>query len=267
MQADFHIHTVLCKHAAGTTADYLESARQKNISVVGFTDHAPAPDGYDAKHRMAVEDFPKYEEMILELRKSSHPKVLYGIEADYYQGCEKFLRPWLARQNFDMVIGSIHFIRDWGFDNPNERNVWDSIEVTNTWREYFKLMRKMAESRLYDVVAHLDLPKKFGHIPPARDLFEMLCPALDSIAEAGMVIELNTSGLRRPVKEIYPSLSILKLARERNIPICFGSDAHRPEEVGYAFDSALDLARAAGYSHCVHFQEGRKLLTPLAQSQ
>jgi len=263
MQADFHMHTVLCKHATGTAADYVKSARKKNIPEICFTDHAPAPDGYDSKHRMAIDDFPKYEAMIRELQECEYPKVLYGIEADYYKGCERFLRPWLARQNFDMVIGSIHFIKDWGFDNPDERNVWDSIEVTNTWSEYFKLIRKMAKTKLYDVVAHLDLPKKFGHIPPAKDLNEMLCPALDSIAEAGMVIELNASGLRRPVKEVYPSLSVLKLARERDILICFGSDAHSPEEVGYAFDSTFKLARDAGYTHCVHFRERKKLLTPL----
>jgi histidinol-phosphatase (PHP family) len=92
------------------------------------------------------------------------------------------------------------------------------------------------------------LPKKFGHRPPDKDLKEMVQPVLDRMAEAGMGMELNTSGLRKPVSEIYPSPVIVSLARERDIPICFGSDAHSPSEVGAGFALALALAREAGYT-------------------
>ena len=56
---------------------------------------------------------------------------------------------------------------------------------------------------------------------------------------------------------------ILELARERGIPICFGSDAHAPHEVGRYFDQALQLAKGAGYRHCLRMRVRKKELVPL----
>ena len=263
MLADYHMHTVFCKHADGDVAEYVAVARQKKLPEICFTDHVPAPDGYDSGNRMTLDKFPAYADAVAGVRDAGGPTVLFGLEADYYEGGMGFLSEWLPTQAFELVIGSIHYIRDWGFDNPEARQTWDSIDVTQAWREYFALVAKLADTRMFDVVAHLDLPKKFGHRPSDKAIKEMAQPALDRIAAAGMGIELNTSGLRRPAKEIYPSPLLLGLARERGIPICFGSDAHRPQDVGYAFDQALALARQTGYSECLRFRARRKKLVTL----
>jgi histidinol-phosphatase (PHP family) len=262
---DYHIHTILCKHAEGVAADYKAVARRRNISEICFSDHGPNPDGYDPRHRMEMWQFSSYEEMVTALQDGDPPKVLFGVETDFYEGCESFLRQWLPRQGFDFVIGSVHYVEDWGFDNPSEQEVWNSVDVTAVWRKYFQLVGRLADSRLYDAVGHLDLPKKFGYRPRDKDQKEMVQPALDRVAKAGMGIELNTSGLRKPVGEIYPSPLIVSLACEREIPICFGSDAHRPEDVGYGFDLALRLAYEAGYKGYFRVSQRSKILTPLPE--
>jgi len=264
MLADYHIHTELCQHAEGKASAFRARAVELGLPEICFTDHVPNPDGYDPVNRMRLDQFPLYRTMVADLARASQPVVLFGIEADYYNGCERFLQDWLPRQEFDLVIGSVHYIDNWGFDNPDERHVWDSVDVTNTWAAYFNLIGKLADSRLADsrladVVGHLDLPKKFGYRPSDQDLKEMAQPALDRVAAAGMAIEINSSGLRRPVHEIYPSALLLSLAKARDIPICFGSDAHRPEEVGWQFDASLALARSAGYTHAMHYRHRRPL--------
>lgn len=263
MIADYHIHTKLCKHAEGDPNDFREVARERNLSEICFTDHIPTPDGYDLKHRMALAEFDAYHDMVLSLPNDESPPVLFGIEADYYDGCASFLEKWIPCQPLDLVLGAVHYIADWGFDNPEERSVWDSVDVTSTWKAYFRLLSALADTRLFDVIAHLDLPKKFGYRPCDNDLKEMAKPVLDRVAAAGMAIEINTSGLRKPVEEIYPSPLLLGLAREREIPICFGSDAHRPEEVGYQFTAGLNLAREAGYTHAMRFRRRKKTSHPL----
>ena len=276
MLSDYHIHTELCHHAEGKASAFRARAVELGLPELCFTDHVPNPDGYDPVNRMRLDQFPSYQTMIADLARASQPwspkappeagkqVVLFGIEADYYDGCERFLQDWLPRQEFDLVIGSVHYIYNWGFDNSGERHVWDSVDVTNTWAAYFELIGKLADSRLagrrlVDVIGHLDLPKKFGHRPSDRDLREMAQPTLDRVAEAGMAIEINSSGLRRPVHEIYPSALHLSLAKERDIPICFGSDAHRQKEVGWQFDASLALARSAGYTHAVHYRHRQPL--------
>jgi len=259
MVPDYHIHTPFCKHAEGELGEFLETARRKNLPEICFTDHVPNTDNYDQKHRMSIDEFKLYEEKVLSLSSSNGPSILFGVEADYYNGCERFLEEWLPRQKLDLVIGSVHYINNWGFDNPDEREVWDNVDVGGTWREYFELIGRLADTRLFDVVGHFDLPKKFGYSPGEHAIKEMVRPVLEKIARAQMAIEINTSGLRKQVREIYPSLILLGMEREYGIPICFGSDAHKPEEVGYEFAAALDLARKAGYTEAVRFSGRRKI--------
>ena len=266
MLPDYHIHTTLCKHATGDVAEYRAEAKRRGIPEICFSDHAPNPDGYYLAHSMGLEQFPSYREMVEDLQDGDTPKVLLGMEIEYYEGCERFLREWLPAQKFDFVLGSVHFIGDWGFDHPDQKRVWESADITDTWRAYFNVLLKFVESGLFDAVAHFDLPKKFGHRPKDKDLKEMARPVLDRIARAGMGIELNTSGLRKPVGEIYPSPLIVSMAREREIPICFGSDAHCPDDVGDRFALALDLAREAGYTEYFRIRQRRKELVRLPEA-
>ena len=265
MLPDYHLHTALCRHAEGTVNEYRSAAQRLKIPEICFTDHAPNPDGYDPAHRMKLNQFPSYRDMIPGFQDGEAPKVLFGVEADYYEGCERFLREWLPSQRFDFVLGSVHFIDAWGFDNPEERHVWDSADVTVTWRKYFDVIWRLVDSGLFDAVGHMDLPKKFGHRPPDRDVKEMVQPVLDHIATTGMGIELNTSGLRKPVGEIYPSPMIVSMARERDIPICFGSDAHAPGDVGADFPLALDVARETGYTDYFRIRQRKKERVPLPE--
>ena len=80
--------------------------------------------------------------------------------------------------------------------------------------------------------------------------------ALHAIRQAGAALELNTAGLRKPVGEAYPAPGLLAEARALGIPLTFGSDAHRPEEVGWAFDQAAVTAREAGYAATLRLAGG-----------
>lgn len=259
---DYHVHTGLCKHAHGEGKDYRMVARRQKLPEICFADHCPNPDGYDQPFRMELAQFDTYRSMVRSQQDSDVPLVLFGIEVDYYEGCEKFLLEWLPKQGFDFVLGSVHFIDGWGFHDKHSRHIWDSVDVTDTWKKYFLLVKKLVDLRLSDAIAHLDLPKSFGHRPPDKVLKELVQPVLDCIAAAGIGIELNTRGLRKPVGEIYPSPLILSMAREREIPICFGSDAHRPEDVGFAFEEALKLAREVGYTSHFTIRKSMKTHVP-----
>lgn len=263
MIADYHIHTHLCKHAIGSPLEYAVSAQALGLTEICFTDHAPSPDGYDPGNRMELDSFPRYREIYEEISASVGIPVLYGIEADYYRSEPGFLEKWLAAQPFDYVLGSVHYLDRWGIDNPDEVNVWKSANVRSVWKEYFTMVSELAGTGLFDSVAHMDLPKKFGYRPPESEIPDIVAPALDSIAEASMAIEINTSGLRRPVHEIYPSQMILSMARERGIPVLFGSDSHRPQDVGADFAAAIRLALSAGYTEYVTYRNRRKTTLPI----
>ena len=104
-------------------------------------------------------------------------------------------------------------------------------------------------------MAHADLPKKFGFFPTDMASFLMRMRSVFEIAaRKDVCLELNTAGLRKPVHEIYPSLELLKLAKDAGMRITFGSDAHAPVEVAAGLKEAVELATAAGFRSHVIFR-------------
>lgn len=262
---DYHTHTVLCKHAQGTPLEFRQKAKERGLTEICFTDHCPEPSGYDAKHRMTLNQLPQYYNLVQPLQDNATPPVLIGLEADFFPGCESFLRDFLPSQPLDLVMGSVHYIKDWGFDNPDYISTWKSVDLKGVWAEYFKLIKQLVDTQLFDVISHFDLPKKFGHRLNDRDMKELVQPLLDHVAKKGMAFEINTSGWRRDVAEAYPSPLILSLAAEREIPITFGSDAHAPDEVGYHFPKALALALDTGCKDSLRFNKRKATRVPLSE--
>jgi len=254
LPADYHMHTPLCRHAVGEPVDYARRAVALGLPEIGFTDHSPMErddfdnwrmldrqlDEYVAKVRLAQETFPQLT-------------IRLGLEVDYLPGQEDWIRRLATRHPWDYFIGSVHYISDsWDIDNPAKLTEWKKRDAFEVWSAYFDRLVQAAESGLFQIIGHADLPKKFG-IRPARDcrpLYERLVAA---VAAAGCALELNTAGLRKECREIYPCAELLQLAWQNQIPITFGSDAHAPEEVGLNFAEAVALARAAGYSEARRF--------------
>jgi histidinol-phosphatase (PHP family) len=182
--------------------------------------------------------------------------IKLGLEADFHPGTEGFVRDVIARHPLDYVIGSVHFIGDWGFDNPEHAARFGERDLLAIYAEYYDLVARLARTRMFDILGHPDVIKKFGHRPP-RDYEPLERRALEAVAQAGMALDVNTSGLRRPAKEIYPSLRMLKTARSLGVDITFGSDAHDPARVGDAFPEAVAHAKAAGYTQFRRYAERR----------
>ena len=157
----------------------------------------------------------------------------------------------------DYLIGSVHFINKWGFDNPEFIGGYHNRDLDELWLEYFTAIEDMANSKHFDIVGHLDLLKIFNFLPK-RDIVELAIPALEAIKNANMAIELNAAGLRKDINEQYPSIPLLKKAKELKIAITFGSDAHQPSQVGFKREELIGLAKTVGFDEAVYF-ENRKI--------
>ncbi|MBV8882097.1 MAG: histidinol-phosphatase HisJ family protein [Planctomycetaceae bacterium] len=248
MIVDYHMHTPLCRHAVGEPEAYARRALELGIEEIGFSDHSPMPPSYDPDWRMNAGEYPTYVEMVRRCQKAfPQLSIKLGLEADYHPGTEDYVRDVIAAHPFDYVIGSVHYLGDWGFDNPDHAHRFEKQDLHKIYSQYYDLVVKLAGTRMYDILGHPDVIKKFGH-RPERDYEPLERRALEAVAQAGMALDVNTSGLSRPAKEIYPSLRILKAARSMGIDITFGSDAHDPRRVGDRFAEAVAHARAAGYA-------------------
>lgn len=256
---DYHIHTSRCGHASGEMEAYVERAIERGLREIGFSDHLPLVTHADPQLTMGEEELPRYVEDVLRLREK-HRGVLpikLGIEADFIPGYEEETLRLLQLYEWDYVIGSVHIISEWEFDDPRRIGEWENRDVDDVYRCYFDLLRRSAESGLFDIMAHCDLVKKFGHRPQA-DLAKEIERTAETFRSAGMVVEINTSGLRKPVGEMYPAYAMVEAFQKQGVPLVVGSDAHRPEEVGQDFERAVEWALRAGYEETVVFT-GRRM--------
>jgi histidinol-phosphatase (PHP family) len=251
---DLHNHTVRCNHATGTVDEYIERAIELGIGVYGFSEHAPMD--FDEGYRVGFGEMGAYEAEILSAREryAGQIDIRLGYEVDWLPG---HMDDRVLGAEVDFLIGSVHFLDTWGFDNPEFIGEWRERDVDTVWEEYFAAVTEMVRSGYFDIVGHLDLIKLFGDWP-GGDIREIARPTLDAIAKSDMVLEINTAGLRKPVGEIYPTQVLLSEAYARDIPITFGSDAHAIDQVGAGLDEAYALARSIGYKQAVTFTKRKR---------
>ncbi len=237
IQCDYHMHTPLCKHAAGPMEDYVQRGIELGLREIGFSDHNPLPGGRSSNVRMAEEELDYYVERVTELRFRYRGKidVMLGLEMDYLAGLEDYLEQQLTRHPWDYVIGSIHFL-----DNACRESSWPRQHAGdghNLYARYFERVRQLARSGLCDIVAHFDVVKRSGRLPGEREA-EDITRTLQEIKAAGLCMEINTSGYRHselPEPQPYPMLPIVEEALALDVPLTVNSDAHAPDQVGFKF--------------------------------
>jgi len=254
MIVDMHNHTPLCNHAEGTIEEYIISAIDAKTKIFGFSDHAPMD--FDPKYRMKFEEMKQYEENVLKAQEKYKDKIeiLLGYEVDYLPG---HMDKKVLNADVDYLIGSVHFLEGWGFDNPEFIGKWEEQNIDDIWQNYFDTIEDMACSEFFDIVGHLDLIKVFKFMPKS-DIVTMATPALKAIKKADMVLELNIAGYRKKVAEPYPSKALLQKAYDLNIPITFSSDAHKPEQIAMYSNEIIRLAKEIGYTECSYFIKRKK---------
>jgi histidinol-phosphatase (PHP family) len=259
---DCHIHTERCGHAVGVVDDYAKAALSRGLSGIVMTEHLPMPEGMDPDHEVSM-PMCDLEDYLVEVdfARNRYPEleIVTGVEADFLPGRLDEVRDILSAatnraDGATFVLGSVHVLGSWTFDDPNNVASWESRDIDEVWNSYFTTWNEACRSGLFQVMAHPDLVKKFGH-RPSSDVSELHREAARAAAESGVLIEVSTAGLRKPVGELYPGPDLLSAFARAGVGATVGSDAHAPGEVGYGIEIAYAALRGAGYE-AVHFPDG-----------
>lgn len=255
--ADLHNHTKRCNHAVGECREYVEMALARGITTFGFSCHAPM--SYDSHYRMQLSEVDEYLSEVRDLRDefSGRIDIKIAFEVDFITGKAHLLESRILEAEVDYLIGSVHFLNEWGFDNPAYIGNYEGKDIDNIWREYLVSIANMAQSGHFDIVGHFDLMKIFNN-RPSKAVEGDIVRTLEAIKDNDMALEINGAGLDKQIAEIYPSEAILSTAHKMEIPISFGSDAHAPQKVGIHKDKMLSLAKRVGYKKAVNFTKKQR---------
>lgn len=258
---DYHMHTPRCNHASGTMREYAEMAVRRGLREIGMSDHSPMPDDFDREWRMRPEEMADYRAELEETRMFAESHGLQfrkALEIDFRADQMDWTRELIDGHDWDYVIGSVHYLAGWGFDNPDAQDEWQHWTLADAWTGYFDALTASAESGLFDIIAHPDLMKKYGHLQPedagVKAAEERM---LTAVRDAGLCLEISSAGLRKPVGEMYPRPAMVERAAAMDIPFVYGSDAHAPADVGHAMEACLACLYHCGVREVACF-EGRQ---------
>jgi histidinol-phosphatase (PHP family) len=259
--ADYHVHPNFSFDAEGSIDEFCQAALNRGLNEICFTTHYDTNPVLSEEERSiringkmipnSVDNIRPYVEAVQEAHKKYYPSGLMvqgGIEVGYYPGCEKEIAALFKTYPFHYKLGAIHEVGEFNICYRDQvERYGGEIELTELATRYFALVGQAAASGLFDAIAHLDLYKKYGLKYYGEEVLgihkEYLEPVLKSMAGANVGLELNTSALRKGHSEYYPSMDIVNMARRAGVRIvAIGSDAHRPEDVGYDFEAAAAIA-------------------------
>jgi len=263
MIATYHNHSTWSDGKA-CIADLIDRARDLGVDELGISDHFVVhPQGKQMPWAMRSDQLEAYIAEIQSHRGMSGPVVRLGLEVDWFPGHEEPIRAALRGRPFDYLIGSVHHVGEHAIDGSP--HAWESMsqqERDEIHRRYWINMKSLAESGIFDIAAHLDLPKKFG-FHASRPPEQEIDAALDALAEAGTIVELNTAGWHKPCRDGYPSIDILKACRARGIAVTISADAHEPDHLLRDFPRAVQRLQNAGYEHVARFANRRLSFEPI----
>lgn len=213
--------------------------------------------------RVCVSSIEPFISLVEKAKRDGFP-VSIGVEADYFPGGEEELKELLSSYKFDYVIGSVHFLEGWGFDNPETQDLFKEKDLTALYAMLFDYVKGAASSGLFHIIAHLDNLKVFNFRPDERKLAPMYEDVAATLKKADVATEINTGlAYRYPVKEACPSRTFLQILHKHGVPITLSSDAHFPDDIGTQLDEAVQMLSDAGYEEIVYFKEGKRIAIPL----
>lgn len=251
--------------AAGVTeialTEHLFRFVQADAVLAGFWDDDPDPAlraslaRYWREHAHA--DLDGYVGAVLEAKAAGLP-VRLGLEVDHYAGRMDTVATLLDGYPFDVLLGSVHWVGAWGFDQLGDPVVdaeWRRRSIESVWDAYTEALEELSSSGVCDVLAHPDLVKVSGRRPAVPD--EWYDRMAEAAAASGMAAEVSSAGWRKPVDEAYPAPPLLTRFRKAGVPVTTASDAHGLPDVAARSADLRSLLADAGYETLTSFR-GRK---------
>jgi histidinol-phosphatase (PHP family) len=270
--SSMHTHTIFCD-GQDDIETMCRAAYEKKLYAVGFSAHAPIfkQTGIDSNWHLKEEKVDEYVSEVLAAKKRWQGKlaVFLGYEVDYIRGMRSPLDSDIRAINPDFLIGSVHYILPangappFTVDGPLEefekglKEGFDG-DAGALMRCYYDAVLQMTEEGGFDILAHADLVKKNcqdKNLWDEQDEFIRQKEIAAALSRAGITAEVNTGGINRgKIRDVYPSLSFLRLFREYNVPVIITADAHCAQHISGNYDIALQILKYAGFSeHMIFF--------------
>ncbi|AUS06610.1 histidinol-phosphatase HisJ family protein [Pseudotamlana carrageenivorans] len=269
------------KHGIDKLEDIIDKAIEAKNPSITFIIHSPrltnfrytAEKDTNVKFIRGNRSYLNYPKRIANLRKkyAGRINIKFGVELEWMGpdlGLQWSRSKIFQAEDADYVIGSVHFAPEGlPYDGSKEEaeellKLRGSLEAY--WDGYFNEIIQMIEcfGDMIQIIGHIDLPKLNVDMPEALVNFETSShplankfrALLELIADRNLSLDVNMAGKFKGVG-VYPVQSILRRARELQIPVCVGTDTHHVRYYGLNYKESLEYIQEAGYESYVSYSK------------
>jgi histidinol-phosphatase (PHP family) len=248
--ANYHTHTFRCEHASGDCVEYAQVAARSGISILGFSDHTPLPDGNWREMRMSLAQLDDYEAAV-QAARAAEPKlrIVLGLECEFKEEYHGWYRDEiLGKRDYDYLIAGCHF--------TPFKNRWvpsfGQLVSAERLRAYANYTIQTMDSGLFDFITHPDIIGCSW-----SDWNDDLAACAEDICAASVTLqvplELNSYGLRKPwvdsqkgPRPAYPWEPFWAIAGRHGVRVVLSSDAHQPCDVAAGYDQVAAIRDTFG---------------------
>jgi len=261
---DYHVHSTFsvdCRVPIETSCEAAIAAGVTEIAFTDHVDHEPSDPGHDFYRYEA------YREAIdrARARFGDRLTILAGAEVDFNGRIADQVEVFLARTQFDIVIGSVHFDLDGELIYPR---TFTGRTLDDVFRPYFADILAAVETGWFDTIGHLDLPKRYApgthrdYDPLA--FREYLGPVFAAMIRRGVAFEINTSGMRQVPRASMPGPAVVRwYAEAGGTLITTGTDSHAAQTVGAGLGTTMAMLELCGIDGVMSFRGRRGTMVPL----
>ncbi len=250
-KADGHIHTALCHHATGAMEDYVLAAIKANLRTISFLEHMEEGIETSRVTWLTDSDFDRYfkEGKRLQERYKDKIHIELGVEVGYNPDRINTILQRLSTKNWDRIGLSYHFHKPANCSHHlnlvskrDSRLLQLSKEEARVIEmDYYRTLIEAISNIPATALCHIDAVLRYHplrqELEPPWHIIDVL---LSTMKESKIALEINTSGIAIR-GEAFPRKKIVAMAIDKKIPLVAGSDAHKPEDVGYCFNKLDEL--------------------------
>ncbi|MCR5790853.1 MAG: histidinol-phosphatase HisJ family protein [Lachnospiraceae bacterium] len=262
LAADFHLHTAHSADSDEPMERMIESAIEKGLKQICFTEHYDMDFPADAEGIDFQLDTESYYRHYLKCRDryGDRIRIGFGVEYGLQLHLTKRCHAYIGAYPFDFVIGSSHLVNG---KDPYLSEYFEGRSEREAFLEYFEGELAAAQAfDDFDVYGHLDYVVRYGPNKDRDYSYQAYADILDEILKTligkGKGIEVNTGWIDRGLRGTNPGTDVLKRYRELGGEILtVGSDAHQSDRIACGFDRALACIREAGFRYVTVFEKRR----------
>ncbi len=239
---DLHVHTSYCDGNDAPEAIVLEAIRS-GMDCIGFVGHSYT--FFDESYCLTKKKSIAYRNEINALKEKYRDKIkiLCGIEQDFYS--EE------STENYDYVIGSVHYIKIGDEYTPVDENEQITRQTVKKYfggdfiayaEKYFDTVKDVAQKTKCDIIGHFDIITKFNE---GDRMFDTSDPryitawhnAVDLLLRSSKPFEINTGAIARGYRSFpYPAEDIIKYIKAHGGALLLSSDSHSRDTLCNDFD-------------------------------